>query len=471
MNKHSWPFITKLLLALISVLAVSCHKDDFLGKNPNSSLVVPTTLTDFQSLLDNDQVMGFVPALGEISADNYFMDDALWQTVGNRVQNAYTWESDIFDGEGNDEDWNFPYQQVYYANVVLDGLPNIKTDNSNVINWNNIKGQALFARAFALYNVAQVFAPVYDGATAASDSSIPVRLSQDVKIPTVRSTVKQTYEQITGDLRVASGLLPVNVSMTYINRASRPAAQALLARVYLSMRKYDSAEIYADSVLLNNPGLLNYNDYTSRVRSTIPFSRQNTEILYQASFVNYFNGISQVLTGYGFSGCFIDSTLIHSYNPNDLRPALYYYLAGVADSFGLKGSYAGSLFPFGGLATDEIYLIRAECRARDNNKGGAAGDLNTLLQNRWKAGSFTMYTSFNSQQEALDTVLSERRKELPFRGVRWSDLRRLNKEGANKTLFRKINGAVDSLAPNSKLYVLPIPPDVLRLSGISKTPR
>src|ERR1700709_58656 len=111
MNKNSWSFITKLLLILISGLIVSCHKDDFLGKKPNSSLVVPSTLTDFQSLLDNDQVMGFVPAIGEISADNYFMDDALLQTVGNRVQNAYTWKPDIFDGEGNDEDWNVPYQQ------------------------------------------------------------------------------------------------------------------------------------------------------------------------------------------------------------------------------------------------------------------------------------------------------------------------------------------------------------------------
>lgn len=464
MNKHSWSFITTLLLILTSVLTVSCHKDDFLGKKPNSSLVVPSTLADFQSLLDNDQVMGFVPALGEISADNYFMDDALWQTTGNRVQNAYTWEPDIFDGEGNDEDWNFPYQQVYYANVVLDGLPGIKTDMSNIVTWNSVKGQALFTRAFALFNVAQVFAPVYDGMTATSDTSIPLRLSQDVKAPTVRSTVKQTYDQITGDLRVASGLLPANVSMTYINRASRPAARALLARVYLSMRKYDSAKIYADSVLSTNAGLLNYNNYSSH--SAIPFLRQNAEVLYQASFVNYLNGFSQVLTGLFYTGCFIDSTLIHSYNPNDLRPAFYYYLAGVTDSFGLKGSYAGSLFPFGGLATDEVYLIRAECKARTKDTIGAAGDLNALLMNRWKTGSFTGYG-----YATLDTVLSERRKELPFRGLRWSDLRRLNKEGANITLFRKINGTVDSLTPNNKLYVLPIPPDVLLLSGISNNPR
>src|SRR5258708_1165640 len=143
MNKLSWSSILSLsLLVLTGVLTGSCHKDDFLGKNPSSSLVVPTTLTDFQNLLDNDQLMGFVPALGEISADNYFMDDALWKTAGTRVQNAYIWKPDIFNGGGNDEDWNYPYQQVYYSNVVLDGLGKVKTDNSNIANWNSVMGQA-----------------------------------------------------------------------------------------------------------------------------------------------------------------------------------------------------------------------------------------------------------------------------------------------------------------------------------------
>jgi len=464
MNKQSWSsLIGLLLLVMTSVLTGGCHKDDFLGKNPNSSLVVPTTLTDFQNLLDNDQVMNLFPALGEISADNYFIDQSLWQSAGTRVQNAYTWQGDIFDGEGSDEDWNDPYQQVYYANVVLDGLGKLKTDNSTIATYNSVKGQALFTRAFGLYNVAQLFAPVYDAMTAATDSSIPLRLSQDVKAPTVRSTVKQTYDQITGDLRIAVGLLPATVSMTYVNRASRPAAQALLARIYLSMRKYDSAGIYADSALLSHLTLIDYNLFNSG--SLFPFSRQNAEVLYQSSFVTY-QGYSQVLTGANYPDCFIDSTLIRSYKPNDLRPSFYYYLIGVTDSFGLKGSYTGLVFPFGGLATDEVYLIRAECRARSGDTSGAASDLNTLLVNRWKTGSFNQYT-----YATLDTVLSERRKELPFRGVRWSDLRRLNKEGANIKLFRKINGSVDSLAPNSIRYVLPIPPDVLLLSGIKDNPR
>jgi hypothetical protein len=446
------------LLVVTGVLAGSCHKQDFLDKPPSTELVVPSTLNDFQGLLDNDQIMRFVPALGEISADNYYLSYALWQSAGKRVQNAYTWEVDIFAGEGNVEDWNSPYQQVYYSNVVLDGLANMKPSGAD---FNNVFGEALFMRAFAFYNIAQVFAPIYEESRATADTGILLRLHQDVSAPSIISSVKQTYNQITGDLRMASGLLPSVVPQAYLNRPSRPAAQALLARVYLSMRKYDSAWRYADSALTTNSQLLDYN--TLNAALLIPFPKQNPELLYQASFPDYASN-KQVLTGYLYPDCFIDTTLIHSYDARDLRFTNYYNQIG-ADSFNLKGSYYGGLFPFGGLAVDELYLIRAECRARAGDAGGAMGDINALLVSRWKTGTFTPYT-VASPSQALDTVLLERRKELAFRGLRWTDLRRLNKEGANIILSRRLNGTVYTLAPNNILYTLPNPPDVQILSGI-----
>lgn len=126
---------------------------------------------------------------------------------------------------------------------------------------------------------------------------------------------------------------------------------------------------------------------------------------------------------------------------------------------------------FSGLATDEMYLIRAESYARTGKVSEAISDLNILLQNRYKTGTFTPYSTSLSEKQALDTILSERRKELPFRGLRWADIRRLNKEGANITLTRRLNGQIHTLPPNDLRYVLPIPPDVLRLSNIENNPR
>jgi hypothetical protein len=159
-----------------------------------------------------------------------------------------------------------------------------------------------------------------------------------------------------------------------------------------------------------------------------------------------------------------------SYDTNDLRRKVYYQqLAG--NSYFLKGSYAATIFPFSGLATDELYLIRAECYARANQLTLAVNDLDTLLTHRWRSGTFTDYAIGNAAQ-VLDTILLERRKELAFRGIRWSDLRRLNKEaGRAVTLTRNIGGATYTLPPNSELYTLPIPPDVINDTHMQQNPR
>ena len=189
------------------------------------------------------------------------------------------------------------------------------------------------------------------------------------------------------------------------------------------------------------------------------------EILYQSNFPITGN----VLQGIICSGCLIDTNLLASYAPNDLRRPVY-YTQEKSDSFTLKGSYAGTIFPFAGLATDELYLIRAECRARAGQTANALNDLDSLLTHRWRTGTFTGYP-IGSAAEALDTILVERRKELAFRGLRWSDLRRLNKEGWGITLTRNLNGMLYTLPPNSDLYALPIPPDVINFSGITQNPR
>ena len=107
--------------------------------------------------------------------------------------------------------------------------------------------------------------------------------------------------------------------------------------------------------------------------------------------------------------------------------------------------------------------------ARAGNMNSAMADLNTLLQNRWKAGTFIPLLALNAS-DALNQILMERRKELLFR-IRWIDLKRLNKGGANITLTRILNGQTYTLAPNSPLYVFPIPPDEIQLSGIQQNIR
>ena len=137
---------------------------------------------------------------------------------------------------------------------------------------------------------------------------------------------------------------------------------------------------------------------------------------------------------------------------------------------GIKRGYSGTINAYSGLAMDEVYLNRAECLARSGNIVGAMNDLNTVLINRWKTGTYTNQTAV-SQSDALQKILTERRKELLFRGLRWIDIKRFNKENAGWILTRILNGTTYSLSPNSPLYVLPIPDNEISDSGITQNPR
>jgi hypothetical protein len=469
----SFLFVLKrLMLPLVLAGAGQSCRKQFLDARPWTTLVTPTTLTDFQALLDNTAVFGLVPTLGEASADNYFFPLLTWQDLDTRERNAYIWAPDIFGGQGGQLDWNIPYQQVFYANVVLDGLSSIRHDPDSVARWNALEGSAHFLRAFAYYGLAQVFAPTYDPATANSTPGLPLRWHAEISPLSTRSSVAQTYGQILHDLDSAELYLQATGITSYRNHPNFLAARALRARVCLSMRNYSMARTAADEVLQVYSSLIDYN--TLDVNNGSAFATLNAETLYQASFLG--QGVQQgiayasVLLGGFYPNTRIDRGLIRSYAPNDLRRVIYYHYKTDTTCY-LKGSYTGDFFPFGGLATDELYLIRAEGAARAGDVADAMNDINTLLVKRWKTGTFIPFKVV-LPGEALDTILSERRKELAFRGLRWTDLRRLNAEGDTLTLLRSGLDKTYSLKPNSDLYTLPIPPDVIALNPqIAQNPR
>ncbi len=91
-----------LLVTICSGIFFSaCKKSDFLDAKPDQSLVVPSTLADYQAILDNDDVMngaanggrGLVPEMGETGADNYYVsDDNFNSTLTPLYQNYYIWK-------------------------------------------------------------------------------------------------------------------------------------------------------------------------------------------------------------------------------------------------------------------------------------------------------------------------------------------------------------------------------------------
>ncbi|WP_316820672.1 RagB/SusD family nutrient uptake outer membrane protein [Pedobacter gandavensis] len=447
---------------------LGCKRTEFLDKKPSTNLIVPKTLKDFQQLLDNYQTFiqtGVV--LPQLASDEYTLSYQNWQVLANATErNSYIWASDIYQGESGEYNWNPVYTQIFYANSILEGLA--KSELLASTEGRALKGAALFIRAIGFYDLTRNYCKAYDAKTAHTDLGIPLRLKAGIDYIQQRSTLQESLDQILNDLSVAENLLPSVRSSENLNRPTRIAVYALLARIYLDMRDYVNAERFSDKCLSLYSKITDYNLISKT--ASIPFTIiNNDELIYiSTTGIDY-----DEIIGAGSDYSRINQDLISLYSGNDLRLQLYF--SKLTDgSYNLKRSYAGNatgFYPFFGLATDEVYLIKAECLARRNEVSASMDVLNALLIKRFHNSSPYVPVVSNSASEALSKVLIERRKELVWRGLRWFDLKRLNKEGANITLTRTLNGVTYTLPPNDLRWVFPIYPAEVALSGIVQNPR
>lgn len=446
-------------------MLLSCE-NKFLDQKPVQSLVVPETISDYQQILDNVTVMNTAPGLSQVASDDLTISSIGWNALGELDRNCFIWSEDLYGNLNIISDWTVPYQQIFYANVVLDGLKTVKmTDMSKV---NELRGAALFFRALALFNLTQLFADSYKAENAEIVPGIPVRTSADVNVLADRGTLKTTYSKIIEDLTEAAALLPAGIS--YKTRPSKPAAVALLAQVYLLQSDFRKTLEFAEECLSYSGELMDYNELDSS--QVLPFPMAllsgNKEIIFYTTLLTYpfFNNpLTQ-----------IDPELYSFYREGDLRKSLFFQKMnnGVVN---FRGSYTGtgstgsSSGLFSGLAADEVYLVKAEAHVRLGNVKEALTTLNFLLSKRYRKEDFVPVTE-TSTLRLLQIIMIEKRKELIGRGKRWSELRRVNMEPATaQTLKREINGQNYSLLPNDNRYTFPIPQAEISLNPMEQNPR
>ncbi|WP_374949831.1 RagB/SusD family nutrient uptake outer membrane protein [Mucilaginibacter sp.] len=444
-----------LFICALGAIASGCNK--YLDEKPDAKLQVPSSVADAQALLDNYSVINNNdPSGGEVSSDDYYLTDATFMALSQEnYRRLYTWQKDFVYANDNNNDWFYPYRNVFSCNTVLETMAKA-ADQTNT-DLKNVQGQALFIRAKAFFQLAVLFAPAYDESTATRDAGIVLRLNSDFNAPSVRSSNKETFDKIISDLKQAAALLPVKPLAVY--RASRPAAYGMLASTYLYLHQFAKARAYADSCLQLTPELLDFN--TLNTTATYPVIKTNVEVVFES--------LMPALQPISNTRARIDTNLYRSYANDDLRKTLFFKL-NADKSFAFRGSYEGGSSLFGGIATDEIYLIRAEASARTGQVNEALDDLNLLLVKRWVTGKYVPITA-PDKDTALKIILAERRKELLMRGLRWLDLKRLNQEGANIMLTKSIGGKLYTLQPNDLRYAIALPEDLINLSGLQQNPR
>ncbi len=109
----------------------------------------------------------------------------------------------------------------------------------------------------------------------------------------------------------------------------------------------------------------------------------------------------------------------------------------------------------------EQYLIRAECRLRQNNLEGATDDIN-IIRNRANLPSI----SSTNQEEMLEVILHERQVELFTEwGHRWLDLKRTSQVDAVMQTVAPVKGA--SWERTDQLYPIPMQ-DILKNPNLTQ---
>ncbi|WP_057939846.1 RagB/SusD family nutrient uptake outer membrane protein, partial [Algoriphagus resistens] len=347
-----------------------------------------------------------------------------------------------------------PYQQVLFANIVLAELENFSEEEKQATDWKELKGAALFYRAYAYFGLARAFCLPYDRTTAEGELGLVLRTSPDIDSPLPRANLEETFDRILNDLTASRELL---ADLPAVNtRPSKAAAYAMLSRVYLYQGDFAGSLENAELALGIFSTLIDYNSVDPS--PSRPFVGNFGEVIY------YSEVFSQLFYFY-FSGSAISPDLIDQYGDGDLRKELYYY---PRDGFmAYRGQYSYLVNPFGGLAVDELLLNKAEAEARLGEESEALNSLNQLLEKRFIPESFEPLSGLNGE-ELINTILVERRKELVLRGIRWGDIKRLNVLGADITLKRTINGEEILLPAGDLRFALPIPQKEIGRSGIQQ---
>lgn len=448
------------MIAAIATL-LSCNPD-FLDLKRDRAQAVPVSLEDFDAMLGNTTVFNHTSghSMGSVSGEEFQLTSDAYSLLSRpEEKSAYLWQDEYYIGI-EAADWNYPYRRVLYCNIILEGLERLEDQEISTSVFSEIRGAALFHKASAFFMLSQQFAAPY-GDTEHAAYGIPLISDSDPTEPSRRSSVEETYRFIVDGLQEATVLLPDESLNVF--RPNKAAAYALLARVYLAMADYENALHCADEALAIKSSLYHFATVDNSPVYPFPVSgRNNPEII--------FYDVSHYAEALLMSRYRVNPELFDLYGTGDLRSGLF-FRSEATGGHSYRGSYSGGGNFFTGLATDELYLIRAECLVRNGETQQGLDALNLLLDTRHQTGQFTPYTGLD-RATALETVLTERRKELLNRGLRWTDLRRYSfLEEKNRVLEREMEGTSYSLPARDRRYTFLVPNNVTANSDVVQFPR
>jgi len=332
--------------------------------------------------------------------------------------------------------WLAGYTAINSANNVLSAISVVDATNKN-----KYEGEAKFLRAAAYFELVKLYAKDWSNGDPNTNDGVPLVLTPTREITAAnkvaRAKVAAVYGQVITDLVDAEAKLPVSNGFF----ATKNAAAALLARVYLQKRDYANARDAANRVITSNKySLAGYFGDAFPYNGGNPFGNTTEDIFAMQVTTN--SGVNDFQTFFSADGrgdITISDDHLLLYEPADQRQDLFYSSGGSVYN-GKNDNVYGNVHT---IRLAEMYLIRAETNFRLSTVVGTApiNDLNRIRNRVNLPSKLTI---------VLNDILKERKLELAFEGFSLSDIKRL---GVTTGFFT--GGA--GLAATSPKLVLPIP--------------
>ena len=176
-------------------------------------------------------------------------DDVTWNgTSTGSTFKLYDYSRNIASST-TEYTWELGYRVIGNCNKIIEiiqGLGNESTREQTIM-----MGENYYLRALSYFLLVNEFAQPYSN-NPTQNPGLPLKLTSDPNdLPQSRSTVAEVYDQVVLDLKDAITYLTLQQGETPKSNiyATKEAAEALLARVYLYMENWDGAWEMANKVI------------------------------------------------------------------------------------------------------------------------------------------------------------------------------------------------------------------------------
>lgn len=372
--------------------------------------------------------------LGEVEAPFFMSDDIVanastFQNYSQVQQKEYKWAGDIYLPEDNASEWGTMYTHNYVYNVIANNVMDA-TDGTEAEK-RALLAEARVARAYMHFWLVRLFAKPYNDATAATDLGVPIVTEASTEMSNFqRASVKEVYDFI---IREISESLPdLNTVTISRGRIGQLAANYILGEVYFNMKKYEDALPFLkkaqDLIGVSKVDISLY-DYNTKINEWFiaflpnmglvshpnPFDSHETIFVKQTAAPAY-SALSSLSV--------LNADVYALFGTDDLRKKIFSDKGLFSSSLQLPGyQRAGPLTVNLGPTLPDLYLMKAECEARNGELDDAEADLETLRKKRMPDASAEI--SYTGQDELVKLILQERLREFAATGRRWLDMRRL----------------------------------------------